>query len=262
MIFKIAHICFCGNHVKARELLAVLGYELVFSERIPPMGITQRHLSQYITELDMSLWAKQGNISIEILEFENYSHNKGLICPLVSAKMPGVVAGIAEEHAFQFNTSEYQPAAFIECPAYIKLDASIEKPLPDTILDTILIFTHDLSKSLNYWSLVGLDCIERSNIHAVFRLRCVFTGKNFYVHVHKTNQNYSMTEDIDSLGFHVLGLISNSAKLERERLVSFGINVTPLEQISINGRSLSIFYSRSPEGIITEIISLNQVSIN
>jgi len=253
MIFKIAHICYCGDAVKAKKQLGIFGYKLFFSELVRPMGITQSHLSGHVEEFSMSLWTRLGGISIELLEFENYSQNEGLISPLLPAKMPGVVTTIDEEKTSQLNKNEYLPAVFLGCPAYMKLSSRIEEP----VLNSFLLFSPDVSKSVHFWNTVGLYCIERSNMHGILRLRCTFTGKDFFMHIRKSNQEAPVQEDIDSPGFHVLGLISNSASQERKRMISSGIAVTPIEQITINQKKLTIFYSRSPEGLITEIISLN-----
>jgi len=253
MIFKIAHICYCGNVIRAKQQLSMLGYKLLFSERVCPMGIMQRHLTTHFEEFDLSLWTRPGGISIELLEFEEYSQNKGLICPLFSAKMPGVVPMIDDAGTFKINKSEYFPTAFLECPAYSKLNSSIDEPL----LDSLLLFSPDLGQSILFWNAVGLDSIVHSPMHSIFRLRCAFTHKDYFVHVCESGQMETMLEDVNSPGFHVLGLISNSAGQEHARIASFGMEVTPTEQLTINEKSLTIFYSRSPEGIIVEIISLN-----
>ena len=253
MIFKIAHICYCGDAVKAKKQLGILGYRLVFSERVRPMGITQSHLSGHVEEFGMSLWTRPGGISTELLEFENYSQHEGLIRPLLSAKMPGVVSAIDEEKTSQLNKSEYLPAAFLGCPAYVKLGSIIEGPL---LLDSFLLFSPDVSQSVHFWRTLGLDCIESSNMYGILRHRCTFTRKDFFIHICKSSQVETAQEDVNSPGFHVLGLISNSASHERKRMMSSGIEVTPIEQITINEKRLTIFYSRSPEGLITEIISL------
>ena len=71
------------------------------------------------------------------------------------------------------------------------------------------------------------------------------------------NINEELTiEDIDSPGFHVLSLISNSASLEREKVRVAGVDVSALEQIVINGNKMDVFYARSPEGLVAEIISI------
>lgn len=254
MIFKIAHICYCGDVFKAKKQLRILGYKLFFSEMVRPMGITQSHLSGHVDELSMSLWARPGGISIELLEFENYSQNEGLISPLFPAKMHGVVTVMDEEKTSQLNKSEYLQAVFLDCPAYIKRGSRIDGPL---LLDSFLLFSIDVRQSVHFWCTFGFACVESSNMHGILRFRCAFTGKDFFMHIHKFNQEAPIQEDIDSPGFHVIGLISNSASQERKKMISSGIEVTPIEQITINEKRLTIFYARSPEGLITEIISLN-----
>lgn len=253
MIFKIAHICYCGDAVEAKKLLGILGYRLLFSERVRPMGITQRHLSCHIEEFVLSLWTRRGGISIELLEFKEYSQNEGLIYPLLPEKISGVVPVVDEEETFQLNNSKYIPAAFLGSLAYMKMNSKIDEP----ILDSFLLFTPDVSQSVHFWNTVGLDCIEHSNMHGILRLRCIFTRKDFFIHIYKSTQMETLHEDVNSLGFHVLGLISNSASQEHARIVSSRVKVTPIEQITIDEKRLTIFYVRSPEGLLVEIISLN-----
>lgn len=252
MIFKIGHICYCGDAFQAKKKLSQCGYRPLFSERVSPMGITQGFLSINVEEFGMSLWTRHGSISIELLDFESYSHNSGLIHPLISAKMPGAVPAVNDKKSFVLNNSEYFPGLFLGYPAYMKLNALCAEP----VMDSFIVFSPDIDKSVYFWSMVGLNCIEQSDMHGVFYLRCAFTRKDFFLHIYKSNREL-VYEYIDSLGFHVLGLISNSAVYEHEKMMSSGMEVTPIEQITINEKRLNVFYSRSPEGLIAEIISLN-----
>jgi len=253
MIFKIAHICYCGNIAEATEQLGMLGYKLFISERVRPMGITQKHLSYHVDDFYLSIWTRPGGISIECLEFEKYSQNEGLVCPLLPAGMPGIVPSSCENEDFHLNISEYLPVKFLGRYAYADQKLVHDEP----ILNSLLFFSSDIFESIRFWNTIGFNCIESSEVRAIFRLHCAFTRKEFFIHICRSEKLQMIQEEVNSPGFHILGLISNSATHEHVRMMSSGMNVTPTEQISINGRNLTIFYSRSPEGVLVEIISPN-----
>lgn len=252
MIFKIAHICYCGDAVKAKKQLREYGYRKFLSERIRPMKITRDLSFNCSEEIDISLWNRPGAISIEILETNNYSQNEGLIRPVLNALIPGAVSSDKNIEAVELNDGRYVLSFFLGYPAYMKSDTRADDPT----MDSILLFSQDVDESVHFWTAVGLHCIRHSDMSALFVLKCTFTRKDFFIYIVKSDRE-KLSEDINSPGFHILGLISSSAEQERRRMASFSLEVTPIEQITINERKLTILYARSPEGLLTEIISLN-----
>lgn len=255
MIFKIAHICYCGNVAEARKQLSVLGYKLNFSERVTPMEITRRYLSCHGENFKMYMWAKPGSINIELLEFEEYSKAVGLIYPLFLEKMNEVSPKKDYDSQIRSDLEKYIPTTFLSHQAYIAKGSQIE----DSLFNSFLLFSSDIAKSIQFWTRLGFDCIEQSHKYCILRLHSFFTREDFYIHIcdfHQIKPD-NVEEDLDSLGFHVLGLISNSTGQERSKMILHGIEVTPIEQIKINNNKLSVFYARSPEGVIAEILSLS-----
>lgn len=247
MFFKIAHICYCGN---AADAIKKYGYRLLFSEQVHTMAITQKHLSRHIEDYKLSLWTKPGSISIEFLEFAEYSEQEGLVFPILPAAMPCVE--IAGDKTFQLNEHKYIPASFLESPAFVSADLKVNEP----VLNSLLLLSSDINQSIQFWSEMGLQCVGYSENYGILKLRCSFSRQDFFLYICKSDQKVTVREDINSPGFHLLGLFSNSAGKEHARMVSSGIEVTPVEEIEVNKKRLAIFYSRSPEGIIVEIISL------
>ena len=252
MVFKIAHICFCGNVDQTEECLRELGYQLLFSEKVCPMEITQGMSSKYNNHLRMSIWEYPGSISIELLEFESYSLREGMIIPIFSGRASNNSLVMKENESRILNGHKYYKAAFLGYPAYV----ATQKQTDGFDFNSFMLISTNLDNSIRFWSLFGFDCDVQPELYACLKFQCRFTGKCFFLYLEKNINEELTIEDIDSPGFHVLSLISNSASLEREKVRVAGVDVSALEQIVINGNKMDVFYARSPEGLVAEIISI------
>ncbi|MBT89694.1 MAG: hypothetical protein CMN79_04305 [Spirochaetales bacterium] len=252
MVFKIAHICFCGNVDQAKECLQELGYQLLFSEKIRPMEITQEMSSKYNNHLLMSIWEYPGSISVELLEFESYSLREGMIIPILSGGTSNNSLAMKENESRILNGHKYYKADFLGCPAYV----ADQKQMDGFGFNSFMLTSTNLDNSIHFWSLFGFDCDVQTELYARLKFRCRLTSKYFFLYLEKCINEELAIEDIDSPGFHVVSLISNSASLEREKVRVAGVDVSALGQIVINGNKVDVFYARSPEGLVTEIISI------
>jgi len=252
MLMKISHICFCGNPIETQFLLEAIGYRSKFSTVLRPMNITQQLISKPVKKIKMSFWESLNSICIEVLEFDDYSFQHGLIKP--------IFIGNSDKSKFiavsnRINVDEncnYKIGNLLGTEIYY--DISIQAD--DFFFSSFLIVSNNFNKSIFFWKTLGFNLVKNNFKEALLEFKCFFTKNFVSLHLIYDETKQIVFEDIDSLGFHVIGFISNSTYYERERMKKYAFAPTDIEQIKLNNNVMDIFYLRSPEGLIIEIISL------
>lgn len=253
MIFKIGHICYCGDRRLAETTLATLGYRQLLSDRISTRSNTRHLLSSSADDYRLSIFELAGSISLEILEFENHSANEGLVRPIIETAIAGEdIADNVDGFLNPRNLGLY-PASFLGFPAYTKAWGTRQ----EFAFNSFVIASSNIDESVQFWKQIGFHTVNRFDEYCKLRFRCMFSGKYYYIYLYLDRRKVFVREDLDSLGFHVLGLISTSIKQEIEKMRMLGIECTSVENICVRGRELSVFYARAPEGLIVEFVSLN-----
>jgi len=249
MLLKIAHICFCGEPAKTKLLLETVGYSALFSTRLRPMKITQQLLSNPVENFKMSFWQRPNSISIELLEFDSYSLKCGLIKPVFSGESYELIA--KKNETLISNFVNYKTGIFLGTKVYYDTSKQGES----FSFSSLLLISNNLNDSITFWNALGFRCVKRYDKEALLEFSCLFKG-NISIHLVCNDVNQILFEDIDSTGFHVLAFISNSTTQEWKKMKKSGFDLTDIEQIKLNNIIMDIFYLRSPEGLIIEIISL------
>ena len=252
MIFKIAHICYCGDIDSVAGQLRKHGYGPGLNEkRVEPMHITQSLLSGPASSMSIWMWEKPGCIGVELLDFAQMSAKRGKIVPVLSAPCSPGEARVERSEKVFLGEEEYPCKSFLGFPAYSS--GTVDEA--GLRFQAFSIGSPCLKDSERFWGMMGFCVVGRSRDLLTMGFRCKFTGTHFKAYVRRCSGAVEH-EDIDSPGFHVLGAISNSALSEHGRMVASGANCTPIERLVLGGKALDIFYARTPEGVVAEVISI------
>jgi len=251
MLLKIAHICFCSEGFNSETVLQKLGYRQLFESRVVPMKITQSLLSKRVDNFQMSFWVLPGNVSIELLTFEQYASNTGSIQPIFSGRKNSCFL-LDKQSIVLLNNRKYHTGRFLDFPI---LFDSLGQDTP-FCFNSMVLETIDLDLSISFWKVLGFNCVERLRDHVCMEFKCILTRQVFCVYLKQGGNGPTEPEEINSLGFHVLGFFSNSAAVEQNKIQKADYKTTAIEQIELNKNKMNIFYARSPEGVVLEIISI------
>jgi hypothetical protein len=226
MILDIDHIGYCSvDFDKDMHLLQRLGFSNRFVQRdVKNQNIKKHLLRSFTAEHHLALYDREYDISIEIINY-----------PCCGQKT------IAQSSFFPL----------IENQEVSLLDQLNQN---NTLKHLSIKVTH-IPSAINFWKMFGFRVVDQAQDYVILCFNSLLKRCDYFIHA-KLHADIPIVY-LDNSGFTSLALITSSAAREREALERQKINVTPIQNLVIGSRNLSIFFVESPDAHIVEVIGLD-----
>lgn len=120
---------------------------------------------------------------------------------------------------------------------------------------TIIISAVDLERAYQFWSLFGIKVLTKERDHYVCVFQTPFSKEVFFIIA--LSQALCADTLMDLAGFNCIAFVSASLVNDHQLFIKKGINVTPIEDIVVNGKKLFIFFAKGSQGENVEVIGHN-----
>ena len=249
MILKIDHIGISSVTVdKSIEELEKLGYSLMFYEK--RVAISREKKSVLLNDVsfhDYALLTSEIGIGIEFLDH-------GLTNE-VDSPMSLVLTGVSSEDynivkEVMICGKPYKEVflSTISCNAIILKDDGPHS------CKGICLNTENLDQSIKFWKWFGCKVTEADKRSAHLTFKEVLSRKTWSIYL-VFNPDRSSMQYMDSPGVNSVAFVSSSAVKDKDTLTTLGYKTTPIYNLRVNGRLLSILFIRGPSGEIIEILN-------
>ncbi len=117
----------------------------------------------------------------------------------------------------------------------------------------IIINTDNIEKSVDFFKLLGFSFTQIiDNMHEL-KFFSILNPNDFYIYL---NYNEKNKYYLDDKNYNCLALITNSAQKEKEVLKNNGFKTTDIEELTVNGKNVKIFFTQRDDNEIVEIIEI------
>lgn len=247
MIIQIDHIALATNNFKkSTEILSGLGYKNKFYEENKKNSSIKKDLVKYFSDThNLSLFLKENNIGIELLDHFKSSGKNGYITPLFE--------NIPDKFIERKETGNFLESAMVRelnTPVYIRKNTEIS----GFNFDKFVIKTNKIKDSVDFWECFGFK--EAGSIDGFVVLEFIRPLQNNVYKIYLKQENCGRNYFLDDDGFNCVAFISSSAEKESVFLKGEGLRVTKIEEVEMNNKILKIFFVKGPGGELVEIIGV------
>lgn len=253
MIIQIDHITISTVHFDiATDCFKKWGYDLRFIEKgVDNLGIKKKFLRTLNPVHDIAFLQLTDSYSVEIINHRSEQNIDSYIIPVIFRNP--AEAWMEYQDSLKILNISGKPGILpcIDIPVFI----TTAPQAPENAIKAIIVKTNDLKKSLEFWGYLGFKLQETDGIAARMSFISPFRSTSLELIVME-----SPTEQpgytLDSTGVSCIALISTSAKKDHDNLSENGITVTEIGILSLNGKTLNIFFILGPCNEIVEIIEI------
>lgn len=255
MLIDIDHVAISSMNLHQDiETMKAFGYQLIISEKnLVNLDIKRNLMKKFSKFHDLTLLNSFGNFGIEFINYDHVNKKNGYIIPIFENVPPEFFSkndiidpkNIMHE-IFLKNTN-------------IQIYVNDSSKNPSFKFNKILIKTSDVKKSINFFKCLGFTEMDDKN-KKILKFQSLFQKSLFYIYLEKSKNENNQQYFLDDFGFNCLAFISNSAKNEKEKLHENGYYTTEIRDFFLNNKLLKIFFAKSDQGEIVEIISIENIS--
>lgn len=253
MIIKIDHIALSSiDFPRATQDLLRLGYKKQFeNDNIKNLQIKKPLLDTWSEDHDLALFSCGSNIPIELLNHRSVRDVEP------SFLMP-IIRGATEEMTKSKNIVSIAKQRGV-LTTIGSFDCIVIRDEEQTfILKELTIYTNDLDESEFFWSYFGFRCVLTDSDYRILKFvsplqvnPCTLYLLQSTIPIRETN--------LDDAGFASLAFLSNDVEKEREELLKKNVQISKVEELTVNGKAFNICFARGNQGEIVELLSLKTI---
>ena len=139
----------------------------------------------------------------------------------------------------------------------IPIKFSTDKKFTGFRFGKIKIYTRSVNDSQIFWEKLGFKTIsQKNNKHAKMMFNALTNNQSL-----ELNLEYAEIKNVhylDDRGFNCIAFITNSSVNEKEFFDKQNYQTTNIESFEVNKKKMDIFFCKSPQGEIIELISLRK----
>ena len=252
MITQFDHLTLSTPSFDAhRKLLSHLGYVERFVERTIRNPNIKRTLVGDFKEFHaLALFDAPQSLSIEIVDQGAGTDIRSTIFPIFeNVPSPLIESLLGAKLRIGGRLIRKAKLIGLEAPIYVQNTAS--GPI---VCDSFVMNVQNLSSSLLVWKVLGCG-VSMENDYATLTFRSPLHG--FTASLFLIEDTEMEPVPLDAYGFNYAALISTSARKEKMHLEKEGFLTTSLEEHSVNGKMLELFFITGPRIQAVEILGLH-----
>ena len=252
MIVKIDHVALSSlNFEEDITVMKSLGYKPIFVEKdIKNLEIKRGLMRRFSKRQGLALLEQEGCLGVELINHGHINSQETSITPIFE-NVPVDLVEIATRKKINDNIFTEARIKSLNIPIYITTSAGSS----EFRFNKLMIKTRDMKKALNFWECLGFKSVNVNENSAISEFKSPFDEAAYQIHIQE-NSAVENHRYLDDTGFNCIAFISNSVRNEKESLDKQGVKVTEIEDIELNGRTLSIFFAFGPSGELVELIGV------
>jgi len=248
MITKIDHIGISSLDIESHiAALDELGYSLLFHEKSAPnppekKSVLLRHTPRH----DLALLASSTGLGIELLNHGAVAKTESPMS-LVSIGVDGLACKSLGDIVICGKTFTEVALSSIPCNALVLNQSG------SFSCKGVCVFVQNINKSIEFWKWFGCKIIKVDEHSAHLGFTELLSKKTWSIYL-AVDAERASTQYMDGRGVNSIAFVSTSAMKDNDALKALGYATTPIYNIKVNERLLSIMFVRGPSGENVEII--------
>ena len=249
MITKIDHIGMSSIDIESHiAVLDGVGYSLLFHEKNAPKPPEKKTvLLRQTLRHDLALLTNSTGLGIELLNHGAIAETKSSMS-LVSTGIDGMACKSIGEVVICGKVFTEVFLSSILCNALV-LDQN-----GSFSCKGVCIYVQNINKSIEFWKWFGCKLVESDEYSAHLSFKELLSKNTWSIYL-VVDAARASTQYMDGSGVNSVAFVSTSAMKDKDSLVALGYATTPIYNIKVNERLLSIMFVRGPSGENVEIIS-------
>ena len=245
MIVKIDHITICSTDFESDlNYFSNLGFKpSILSRKLKNLKIKNVLMKNFCEYQKFALLESKNNLDVEILGYDN-----------VNSGTPYIEPEFINSEKCLNNFSEFKNHFQKD---HIPIKFSTDKKFTGFRFGKIKIYTGSVNDSQIFWEKLGFKTIsEKNSRHTKMIFNALTDNQSLELNLEYTeikNVHY-----LDDRGFNCIAFITNSSVNEKEFFDKQNYQTTNIESFEVNKKKMDIFFCKSPQGEIIELISLRK----
>ena len=245
MIVKIDHITICSTDFESDlNYFSNLGFKpSILNRKLKNLKIKNALMKSFCKYQKFALLESKNNLDVEILGYDN-----------VNSGTPYIEPEFINSEKCLNNFSEFKNHLQKN---QIPIKFSTDKKFTGFRFGKIKIYTRSINDSQIFWEKLGFKTIsQKNNKHAKMMFNALTNNQSL-----ELNLEYAEIKNVhylDDRGFNCIAFITNSSVNEKKFFDKQNYQTTNIESFEVNKKKMDIFFCKSPQGEIIELISLRK----